>query len=567
MYKLVISDDEGRTTVVPLVRDEIAIGRTEGNTIRLTERNVSRQHAELRRYNGAYHLRDLQSYNGVYLNGQRVEGEPELQAGDKFSIGDYVLAIELDRDTDSPPAPVAAAIPTQPAQLPPRVVMIGGATPGAEFSLSDGVYRMGRATNMDIQLNDRTVAREHAQIHGQNGVFRLIDSGTPLTTYLNGAPVTEATLGPGDVIQVGRAVLRYVPAGLDFLFDPEEAAQYIIDVPVAQRRLAPAVFASVALACLAGAIWFATSQGTTPGSGGSAKVEPAPDNPPVTRGVTRIDKRESVAELRARCEAAVAAGDYALAVRHAKRALKREPRDRAARACRDRARLQLDDQQAYAAGKHALEQGDAKGAYLHFSQLSPDGAFAAKPELAEAARRYAGERLEQLRRMIEAKDTTGADAELRAVRKLSDLPQQVLQELETLETRLDALKQPAPAKVVRAPAPRRRRPRRRAARSPQPAAVKEVRAANQEPAPEADPADLDKVVNDCLVRGDQACVIQALGNGQARTAQQWAILIETYRAAGLMDDALRAMKSYSERYPGSRRTAGYLRILETYSEK
>jgi len=34
--KLIIEDDEGRKTVVPLVRDEITIGRQEGNTIRLT---------------------------------------------------------------------------------------------------------------------------------------------------------------------------------------------------------------------------------------------------------------------------------------------------------------------------------------------------------------------------------------------------------------------------------------------------------------------------------------------------------------------------------------------------
>ena len=49
MFKLVIQDDEGKTTVVPLIRDEITIGRKEGNTIRLTERNVSRRHARIGR--------------------------------------------------------------------------------------------------------------------------------------------------------------------------------------------------------------------------------------------------------------------------------------------------------------------------------------------------------------------------------------------------------------------------------------------------------------------------------------------------------------------------------------
>ena len=61
MYKLVISDDEGHATVVPLLRDEITIGRQEGNSIRLTERNVSRSHARLLKRNESYVVEDLGS--------------------------------------------------------------------------------------------------------------------------------------------------------------------------------------------------------------------------------------------------------------------------------------------------------------------------------------------------------------------------------------------------------------------------------------------------------------------------------------------------------------------------
>ena len=41
--KLIIEDDEGRKTVIPVVRDEITIGRNERNLIRLAEKNVSRK--------------------------------------------------------------------------------------------------------------------------------------------------------------------------------------------------------------------------------------------------------------------------------------------------------------------------------------------------------------------------------------------------------------------------------------------------------------------------------------------------------------------------------------------
>src|SRR5687768_5989510 len=109
MFKLVISDDEGKTTVVPLVRDEITIGRKEGNTIRLTERNVSRRHAKLKKANGAFLVEDLASYNGVKVNGRRIDRESHLKAGDQISIGDYLLALQVDAQTDTATGPAMPA--------------------------------------------------------------------------------------------------------------------------------------------------------------------------------------------------------------------------------------------------------------------------------------------------------------------------------------------------------------------------------------------------------------------------------------------------------------------------
>jgi len=86
MHKLVISDAEGRTTVVPLVRDELTIGRKEGNAVRLTERNVSRRHARIRRDGDGFIVEDLDSYNGVFLNDERIQGQARLRPGDRLRI-------------------------------------------------------------------------------------------------------------------------------------------------------------------------------------------------------------------------------------------------------------------------------------------------------------------------------------------------------------------------------------------------------------------------------------------------------------------------------------------------
>ena len=121
MYRLVIEDDEGRTTLVPLIRDEFSIGRREGNSIRLTQRNVSRRHARVFRENNGFFVEDLGSYNGVRLNGERIAGRRTLREGDIVQIGDYHLMIQRvvgqkpanDVPTEAP-APVNA-VQTLPA--------------------------------------------------------------------------------------------------------------------------------------------------------------------------------------------------------------------------------------------------------------------------------------------------------------------------------------------------------------------------------------------------------------------------------------------------------------------
>lgn len=97
--RLIIEDDEGTTTIVPLGRDAITIGRQQGNTIQLTEKNVSRRHARLYPDDGeTWVIEDLGSYNGIKVNAQSVQGTVQLKEGDVVQIGDYHLALTHDAD-------------------------------------------------------------------------------------------------------------------------------------------------------------------------------------------------------------------------------------------------------------------------------------------------------------------------------------------------------------------------------------------------------------------------------------------------------------------------------------
>ncbi len=134
MYKLIIQDDEGKTTVVPLIREELTIGRQEGNTIRLTERNVSRKHAKLLRGHEAIVIEDLDSYNGVRVNGSRIQGKAEIKEADRVQIGDYLIEVKAEQPAVPVPDPNAGV---ETVQMPVISGVNGGGVNGGDVGSGD----------------------------------------------------------------------------------------------------------------------------------------------------------------------------------------------------------------------------------------------------------------------------------------------------------------------------------------------------------------------------------------------------------------------------------------------
>ena len=67
-----------------------SIGRTQANSIRLHDTEVSRNHAELVRRGDGYLLRDSGSSNGTFINGRAVTEQP-LLIGDQVYVGRSTL--------------------------------------------------------------------------------------------------------------------------------------------------------------------------------------------------------------------------------------------------------------------------------------------------------------------------------------------------------------------------------------------------------------------------------------------------------------------------------------------
>ncbi len=101
MLKLSIQDIEGRTTYVPLKDGEYSIGRDEANTICLTDRNVSRQHARVTAKGGSVWIESVSATYGTRYNNLLLRERAEFFPGDVVEIGDYKVELVSGEKRDT----------------------------------------------------------------------------------------------------------------------------------------------------------------------------------------------------------------------------------------------------------------------------------------------------------------------------------------------------------------------------------------------------------------------------------------------------------------------------------
>ncbi|MFZ1864952.1 MAG: FHA domain-containing protein [Polyangiales bacterium] len=404
MYKLVISDDEGHTTVVPLLRDEITIGRNEGNTIRLTERNVSRHHARLCRRNGSYIVEDLGSYNGVTLNGERIDSKAELAAGDQLGIGDYALAFQSDAAATSNTLPS----PEPKTQPPARLVVLSEPAAGAEFTLNKPALRIGRDERLDIWINHKSISHEHAEIQAANGRVTIYDLDSANGMRINGIQASRAVLEAGDTVELGEVRFRFLPPQGAHSLEPLPEELPATHVPPRSRK--PAfVLGLIGLLVIAGAgAVFVTLRGTpsfvtavpsrtrTTKAQGIAVPEGAPvpkQGPKKTAGAARSEPVLDPLE---------------------------EPREW--------------EQQLSRAGR-ALAKGRLDRAYAIANELPEESVLRDTPEFGEIRYRYAQAHLLEAREALERGDRERAQREASLVLELEGITDKQRQDARRLARR------------------------------------------------------------------------------------------------------------------------------------
>ena len=96
------------------------------------------------------------------------------------------------------------------AAEPGRYLEVQGAGETLLVPVGPDVIHIGRGLSADLHLDEGSVSRRHAILVQRGSGARILDDRSANGTHVNGRRVTQADLDSGDVIVLGRVVLRYL---------------------------------------------------------------------------------------------------------------------------------------------------------------------------------------------------------------------------------------------------------------------------------------------------------------------------------------------------------------------
>jgi pSer/pThr/pTyr-binding forkhead associated (FHA) protein len=175
----------------------VNLGRSSKNDLVVADDLVSRHHAQIRRRDGAALLYDLNSTNGIFVNGQRVAGPRPLSRGDVLTLG---RAEVVYGSLAQARLQKRGRLLVQRGRAEPSVLDLGRLTRAS----------IGRSRDNDLIIRDDVhVSRHHAQIRRLPQGYEIVDLNSAHGLWLNGRRVSRARLWPGDCIRLSHTEFLY----------------------------------------------------------------------------------------------------------------------------------------------------------------------------------------------------------------------------------------------------------------------------------------------------------------------------------------------------------------------
>jgi len=208
---------------IKLRRDATIIGREKGDVL-VSDTEVSSTHCQIQNINGTYHLFDMNSTNGTFLNKVRVV-KVKLNDGDTITIGktSFRFAIEEDAKVRHISTIFKSAQQHTPNHKTSLVdtLIEGEVRQKLGYSLQikvrykDGTFEdvnlpqklvyIGRATSFGKFEDDPEISRKHVLIKlNDHGDVFVEDQGSTNGTFINGIKISGMNpLREGEVVRVG----------------------------------------------------------------------------------------------------------------------------------------------------------------------------------------------------------------------------------------------------------------------------------------------------------------------------------------------------------------------------
>ena len=187
----------GARSEIPLGAGVHGIGRDDGGALALVDdaRQALVQFCVDRR--GVWMTVEEQA-RGVHVNGRPVRRMAMLRVGDAIYVDGVEIVLTGQAVRELPPRLANAPVD---AVCDPRVVLrgVGGRYHGRSFTL-ERPRLVGRSADADIRIEDAAFADRHARIDLSGDSILLRDLGSAEGSLVNGEPVRDAVLRPGDQI-------------------------------------------------------------------------------------------------------------------------------------------------------------------------------------------------------------------------------------------------------------------------------------------------------------------------------------------------------------------------------
>ena len=190
--------------------DPILIGRSRACSLRAPgdDNSVSGRHARLFWKGSSLYLEDMQSRNGVFFNGKRIEKPIKVEPDGLYAIGNCLLVANALSGGLGKAAQKCHRLEFLNGDRARQIVDIK-ASPDSK----DGGFTIGLDPSCDICLTDMLVSRRHAKLTvRQNGDCWITDEGSRNGTYVNGEKlgVKERLLRDGDKISIAYFDMRFL---------------------------------------------------------------------------------------------------------------------------------------------------------------------------------------------------------------------------------------------------------------------------------------------------------------------------------------------------------------------